>query len=146
MDYDILEKGKYYEVVLENGKSYKIDKVWADNSQKSLDLGLVDVLDMWLEDNGVFENEEQAELDTKAKGVVKLNAKAETPKKKTQRERVIKENPDKEYIVGCVAEYLEELQATDINITNKSKLIEFTFKGKQFKLDLVEKRVKKAEK
>ena len=147
MDYDILENSKHYEIVLENGKKYKVDKIWADNSMKTLDLGLVDVLDMWLEDNGVFENEEQTELDKLAKenkSVKVIQTKSDKPK--TQRERVKKDNPDKEYIISCIAEYLEELNAENVIIANKTKIIEFTYNNKAFKLDLIEKRPPKAEK
>lgn len=139
------ENGKVYEITLETGRVVKVMKDWAVKTMSSLDTDLEDVLLMFLEDNGYLVNDDQEELDNQAKGVVKNIAKAETPKKKTQRERVAKDNPDKEYIIGCIAEYLEELQATNVNITNKTKLIEFTYKSKEFKLDLVEKRKKKAE-
>lgn len=145
MDYDILENDKFYEVVLENGKKYKIGKVWAENTQKSLDLGLVDVLDMWLEDNGVFENEEQTALDKLAKEnksnkIVK--AKAETPKQKTQKERVKKDNPDKKLLINFLGEALGQL-TYNVKTINETKIIEFNYNGKDFKLDLIEKRAKK---
>lgn len=143
--FDFEVKGNLVEATLENGKVYKISTKWVEETCEKLDIDDYDAIEMWLSDKGYLDNEEQEELDSQAKGVVKNIAKAETPKKKTQKERVAKDNPDKEYIVGCIAEYLEELQATNVNITNKTKLIEFTYKSKEFKLDLVEKRKKKAE-
>ena len=140
-DYKV--NGKVVEMTLENGKVVKCATEWVEKSMKALGTDMEDVLLMWLEDNDYIVNEEQEELDKQAKGKVKLVANSEKPKK-TPKERVQKDNPDKEYIVGCVAEYLEELNATNIIIENKAKLITFVYNGKEFKLDLVEKRKPKA--
>lgn len=87
------------------------------------------------------------ELTLKKGKIVKVGAKTEKPKAKTQKERVVESNPDKEYIVGVVAEFLEEIVGKDnINIENKAKLITFTYKGSEYKLDLIQKRPPKAEK
>ena len=144
-DYKV--NGKYIEITLDNDKVVKCDKKWAETSVEKLGTDMEDVLLMWLEDNDYLINEEQEELDQEAKGKVKLVATNEKPKKKTQKERVAKSNPDKEYIVGVVAEFLEEIVGKDnINIENKAKLITFTYKGSEYKLDLVQKRPPKAEK
>ena len=138
-------KGSLVEIVLDNEKVVKVSKKWVDNTMATLDTDMEDVLLMYLEDNDYLINEEQAELDKEAKGKVKVNAK-DTTKKKTQRERVVKENPDKEYIIGVVAEFLEDIVGKDnINIENKAKLITFTYGGNAYKLDLVQKRKKKEE-
>lgn len=135
--------GKVIEITLDNDKVVKCSTEWVEKSMKALNTDIEDVLLMFLEDNDYIVNEEQEELDKQAKGKVKLVANSEKPKK-TPKERVQKDNPDKEYIVGCVAEYLEELNATNIIIENKAKLITFVYNGKEFKLDLVEKRKPKA--
>ena len=135
--------GKVIEITLDNDKVVKCSTEWANKSMKALNTDIEDVLLMFLEDNDYIVNEEQEELDKQAKGKVKLVVNSEKPKK-TPKERVQKDNPDKEYIVGCVAEYLEELNATNIIIENKAKLITFVYNGKEFKLDLVEKRKPKA--
>lgn len=135
--------GKVIEITLDNDKIVKCSTEWVEKSMKALNTDIEDVLLMFLEDNDYIVNEEQEELDKQAKGKVKLVANSEKPKK-TPKERVQKDNPDKEYIVGCIAEYLEELNATNIIIENKAKLITFVYNGKEFKLDLVEKRKPKA--
>ena len=132
--------GRTIEITLDNGKIVKCGTEWANKTIKLLNTDMEDVLLMWLEDNGYLENEEQEELDKNAKGKVKLVASAEKPKKKTPKERVQKENPDKEMIISHVAKYLEKLNASNITIENKAKLITFTLNNKEFKLDLVEKR------
>ena len=140
---DYQEKGDIYEITLDNGTIKKVSKKWVEKSVQALDTDIEDVLLMWLEDNEYLVNEEQEELNIKAKkNKVKLNAKEKAERKPTTRER--KPNIDKEYIIGCIAEYLENLtEKTNIIIENVGKLINFTYNNKQFKLNLTETRVKK---
>ena len=66
-----------------------------------------------------------------------------TPEKKTQKERVKKDNPTKEMIISKIAELLPEF-AENVNIVNSGKLIEFSIGEDDFKLDLTKTRKKKA--
>ena len=148
MDWDYeLKNGKYL-ISMENGKKYFMEVAKVDSLQKQLKISEFEAIEMWLEDNGYLVNEEQNALDMKAKGnKVKLATSTEKPKAKTQKERVVKSNPDKEYIVGAIAEFLEEIVGKDnVNIENKAKLITFNYKGEDYKLDLVQKRKSKVEK
>lgn len=144
-DYKI--NGKVIEMTLENGKVVKCSTDWANKSMKALNTDLEDVLLMWLEDNDYLVNEELEELDTKAKqNKVKLIA-TDKAKKKTPKERVAKPQPEKEYIVGIIAEFLEDItDISNLKIENKAKLITFSYKNEEYKLDLVQKRKKKEEK
>ena len=143
-DYKV--NGKYIEITLDNDKVVKCDKKWVETSVEKLGTDMEDVLLMWLEDNDYLINEEQEELDQEAKGKVKLVATNEKPKKKTQKERVIKENPLKEQIIETLANTLKNLEVDNLNIENKGKLITFSYKNEDFKVDLVQKRKKKEEK
>ena len=138
-------KGNVIEITLDNDKVVKVGKVYIERCVEKLDIDMEDALLTWLEDEGYMENLDQEELcdlakENKSHKVV--NAKVEKePTKKTQKERVAKSNPDKEYIVGVVAEFLEEIVGKDnINIENKAKLSTFTYNGNEYKLDLVQKR------
>ena len=148
MDWDYELKNGRYLISMENGKKYFMEVAKVDSLQKQLKISEFEVIEMWLEDNGYLVNEEQNALDMKAKGnKVKLATSTEKPKAKTQKERVVKSNPDKEYIVGVIAEFLEEIVGKDnVNIENKAKLITFNYKGEDYKLDLVQKRKSKVEK
>lgn len=148
MDWDYELKNGRYLISMENGKKYFMEVAKVDNLQKQLKISEFEAIEMWLEDNGYLVNEEQNALDMKAKGnKVKLATSTEKPKAKTQKERVVKSNPDKEYIVGVIAEFLEEIVGKDnVNIENKAKLITFNYKGEDYKLDLVQKRKSKVEK
>lgn len=144
-DYKI--NGKVIEMTLENGKVVKCAIEWAERSMKALDTDMEDVLLMFLEDNDYLENEEQQELDNKAKtNKVKLTATSKKVAKKTPKERVKKENPTKELIISTIAKALENLDIKDLTIENKAKLITFSLNNEDFKVDLVQKRKKKEEK
>ena len=143
-DYKV--NGSVYEVTLENGKQVKIATSWVEKTTKLLDTDTEDVLLMWLEDNDYLENEEQEELDKTAKAnKVKLFA-TDKAKKKTPRERVAKPQPEKEFLISLLAKALENEDISDLKVENKAKLITFSYKNNDYKLDLVQKRKKKEEK
>ena len=134
--------GNVIEITLKSGKVVKVDKNWADQTMKALDLDLDETLQMFLEDNDYLLNEEQEALDKKAKGVVKPQAGDKTKRK--PREKVQKENPTKELIIAEIAKSLQALGVQDLKIENKAKLITFNYANESFKVDLVQKRKPKA--
>lgn len=137
-------KGNVIEITLENDKVVKVGKKYIDNCIEKLDIDLEDALLTWLEDEGYMENLDQMELCNQAKENKSnkiIDAKKDAPKKKTQKERVAKDNPDKEYIIGIIAEFFEDITGiSNLNIENKAKLITFTYKNNDYKIDLVQKR------
>ena len=135
-DYKINEKD--IEITLQNGKVVKVNRQWAEQSMKVLETDLEDVLLMYLEDNDYIINEEQEELDKKAKGVVKPQATDKTKRKPV--ERVAKENPTKELIIAEIAKTLQALGVDNLKIENKTKIITFNYVNESFKVDLVQKR------
>ena len=138
--------GSVVRVIMEDGKKYAIATKWVETSMKNLETDMEDVVLMWLEDNDKLVNEELEELDKQAKGQVKVNVESK-PKKKTPKERVAKPQPEKEYIIGVIAEFLEDItDISNLKIENKAKLITFSYKNEDYKLDLVQKRKKKEEK
>lgn len=134
------ENTSEYVLTLANDKKVKVAKSYIDKNMKNLELDLEETLLMYLEDNDYIINEEQEELDKKARGVIKTIATKETPKKKTQKERTQKDNPTKELIIQTVVNALQTLGVNDLNVENKAKLVTFTLDNKDFKIDLVEKR------
>ena len=139
-DYKV--NGMVVEITLDTGKVVKVATKWVEETMKALETDMEDVLLMWLEDNDYLVNEELEELDKQAKeNKPKQNAKSSTERKKSTRER--KPNPVKESIISGLADALHKLDATDIEIVNVGKIITFKVDGREFKLDLSEKRVKK---
>ena len=139
-DFKINEKT--IDIMLTSGKVVRCDRSWAEKTAKTLDTDLEDVLLMYLEDNDYIINEEQEELDKKAKGVVKPDASDKTKRK--PREKVQKENPTKELIIAEIAKTLENLGVTALKIENKAKIITFNYVNESYKVDLIQKRKPKA--
>ena len=136
--------GKYL-ITMENGKKYFMKESDVDNLQKQLKISEFEAVEMWLEDNGYLENEEQEQLDTQAKGQVKVLAKEKTERKKVVRER--KPQPEKEFIIAEIANFLgQNSEISNILVENVGKIITFSYKNANYKLDLVQKRPPKGEK
>lgn len=128
-------------ITLDNDNIVKCSRTWAEKTMALLNTDMEDVLLMFLEDNNYLTNDEQEELDQKAKkNKVKVIAKADAPKKKTPKERVQKENPTKEKIIETLANALQNLDISNLNIENKGKIITFSMNNEDFKIDLVQKR------
>ena len=129
-----------------NGKTLNIPDDFIQNAMKNLSIDEDEAIQLWLEDNDYEVNEEQMALDAKAKANVKVanivKARAAEPsKKKTQRERVKKEDPTKEGVIAALAMALPELaNAENVTIVNAGKLITFTIGEDTYKLDLVRQR------
>ena len=129
-----------------NGKTLNIPDDFIQNAMKNLSIDEDEAIQLWLEDNDYEVNEEQMALDAKAKANIKVanivKARAVEPvKKKTQRERVKKEDPTKEGVIAALAKALPELaNAENVTIVNAGKLITFTIGEDTYKLDLVRQR------
>ena len=116
---------------------------------KGLGVSEAEAIDIWLEDEGYMENEEQEALCKKAKDnritATIHKAKSDEAIEKTAaktRERQI--NPTKEMIIAEVATAVRNITgATDVMIENAGKIITFRIGDDEFKLDLVQKRKKK---
>ena len=130
---------------LDNGKQVDIPDNELDKLVDKLNLSLAEAIELWLEDNDFQVNEEQEELDKKAKQeritATIHEAKADKPRK--ERKIVRKEDSTKEGIIKALAERLEEL-ATEVKIENVGKLITFKLGDDNFKLDLIRQRKPKA--
>ena len=132
-------------VKTKKGKQVDIPDDELDRFVDQLDISLAEAIDLWLTDNDLEVNEEQEQLDKKAKDsritATIHEAKADKPKK--ERKVVRKEDSTKEGIIKALAEKLEEL-ATDVKIENVGKLITFKLGEDTFKLDLIRQRKPKA--
>ena len=143
--------GKVVDITLENGKVVKASTKYLENMVKNLEIDMDEAVLTWLEDEGYLENEEQEELCAAAKENKSLAAarkgNADTAKARKKTVRTIKENPTKEMIISEIFKCIEAIEgATDVVIENKTKIILFKLKDREFKIDLIEKRKKKEEK
>lgn len=139
-------KGNAIEVTLDDGRMVKVAAKYIQRMVDNLEIDEEEAILTWLEDEEYLTNDEQEELVALAKenkSVKIIDAKAEKPEKKTQKERTRKENPTKEMVIAKIAEMLPEF-AENVVIENKGKLITFTIGEDEFKIDLVQKRKPKA--
>ena len=140
--------GRAIEITLENGKVVKVAKGYIDKCITRLNIDMEEALLTYLEDEGYMDNLDQIDLCNQAKENKSnkiIGAKVEKAKAKTQKERTQKAQPEKEYIIGVIAELLEDITGVNnLTIENKAKIITFTYKNSEYKLDLTQKRKPKA--
>ena len=131
---------------LKGGKVVNVPNAEVNKLQVALKISRSEAVEVWLYDNGYIECAEADELTAKAKeNKVSHNARAES-KPKTQRERVVKEDKVKEAIIQAVADMLPNLNAENVVIEKKGKLITFEFGAEKFKFDLIRQRPPKESK
>lgn len=128
-----------------NNKVVKIPQKEIDNLMKTLELTEQEAIETWLDDNDYTTNKQVEELTKKAKanGTTKIGARVNVENKKVERER--KANPTKALIIEELIEKLKQIDGiSQLKVENKEKLITFSLNGNDYKLDLVQKRAKKA--
>jgi hydroxymethylpyrimidine pyrophosphatase-like HAD family hydrolase len=129
-----------------NGKNIKIPDADIKKNIEALEVNQEEAIQIWLEDEGYLENEEQEALCKKAKEnritATIHQASAKTAKKKTQKERVKKEDATKEMVIAEIAQLLPKF-AENVQILNAGKLISFTIGADSFEIDLKRKRKSK---
>lgn len=125
-----------------NGKKINVTDSDIKRIMKTLKMTKEEAIQVWLEDEGYLENEEQEALEKKAKETritATIHQARATNVKKTQKERVRKENPTKEMVIAEIAKILPNF-AENIEILNVSKLISFTIGEEKYEIDLKQKR------
>ena len=141
--------GKAIEITLDNDKVVKVAKAYIDRCVEKLNIDMEDALLTWLEDEGYMDNLDQKELCDLAKENKSnkiIDAKVEkAPTKKTHKERTQKAQPEKEFIIDTISKLLDTIpDVNNLTIENKSKVITFTYKNNDYKIDLTQKRKPKA--
>ena len=131
---------------LPNGKNVNIPDEEIKKSMKALDLTKEDAIQMWLEDNDYEVNEEQAELDAKAKKVkIDHGASAmDKTKSKEKKPRPKVASDEKKELFDEIFSNLQDVYKENARIEKENKLIIVKIGEKTFKLDLIEQRAPKA--
>jgi hypothetical protein len=125
-----------------NGKMLNIPKKEIEKSMKLLDLSLTDAIQMWLEDEGYLDNEEQNHLCEVAKMnkiTQNIHQAGERGRKSSKKPKTVKVSTEK---TELFAEILQNLQENhqNVEILKENKLISVEINGKIFKIDLIEQR------
>ena len=127
---------------LPNGKNVNIPDEEIKKSMKALDLTKEDAIQMWLEDNDYEVNEEQAELDAKAKKVkIDHGASAmDKTKSKEKKPRPKVASDEKKELFDEIFSNLQDVYKENARIEKENKLIIVKIGEKTFKIDLIESR------
>ena len=130
---------------LNNGKVITIPDDEIQNSMDKLKLSLHEAIQMWLEDNEFELNEEQEELDQKAKQVkIKLGATSASKERKKTKERTVKISDEKKRLFDVILnDLIAEYDCENVEVKTENKLIQVKIGEKTFKVDLIEQRAKK---
>jgi len=133
---------------LNETKTINIPDNAIQKAMKKLNLSKDEAIQMYLEDEGFLDNEEQEKLDQKAKDnriTATIHQARNDVQKKTQRARVKKENPTKEMVIKKITSLLVESDfAENVTIANPTKIITFTIGNTHFTIDLIQNRAKKS--
>ena len=134
---------KYINYELDENQFVKIPQDEIDRIVKGLGVSEDDACWIWCEDNGKIDNDEQNELDKKAKEsritATIHQARAETTKERKKVERKPDQVKD-ELVENLKAFLIEQCFMENVTITKVGKLIEFDCGGEHFKLDLIRQR------
>lgn len=130
---------------LPNGKNVNIPDEEIKKSMKALDLSKEDAIQMWLEDNDYEVNEEQAELDAKAKKVkIDHGASAvDKTEKKEKKPRPKVASDEKKELFDEIFSNLADVYKQNAQIVKENKLITVKIGEKVFKVDIIEQRASK---
>ena len=133
---------------LPNGKNVNIPDKEIEDNMKALKLTREEAIEMWLEDEGYLDNEEQNELDEKAKKVkIDHGASAiDKTEKKEKKPREIKVSDEKQALFAGILKNLDRCDGVlreNITVLKENKLICVKIGEKTFKIDLIEQRAPK---
>jgi hypothetical protein len=124
-----------------NGKMITIPDTEIEQLKSALEISTQEAVEVWLDDNGYTENEEQEALDEKAKKV-KIPMGAREVKEKKERKPVTKKVSDeKKILFESIVHQLDRCELVErenVTILNENKLIQVKIGNKVFKIDLVE--------
>ena len=137
---------KYIKYELDENVFVNIPREEIERMMKGLGVTEDDACWIWCEDNGKIVNEEQEELDKKAKEsritATIHQARAETTKERKKVER--KPDQVKDSLVESLKAFLIGQGFENVSITKVGKLVEFDCGSEHFKLDLIRQRPPKS--
>lgn len=125
-----------------NGKSVNIPDAELQKSMKLLGMTKEEAIELWLEDEGYLDNEEQNELEQKAKDN-KITATIHGvggEKKKQSKPKTVKVSDEKQALFSQIEGFLKNYTNYNVEILKENKLIQVKIGEKVFKIDLIEQR------
>ena len=125
------------------GKQIRIPDDEIAIAMKNLGLSEPEAIQMWLEDEGFLDNEEQEALCEKAKeNKVRVQGEGLKERKPREKPKTVKVSDEKAQLFNEIVENLKE-NNRNFEISKQNKLILVKINEKVFKIDLIEQRTKK---
>ncbi len=125
------------------GKQIRIPDDEIAVAMKNLGLSEPEAIQMWLEDEGFLDNEEQEALCEKAKeNKVRVQGEGLKERKPREKPKTVKVSDEKAQLFNEIVENLKE-NDRNFEISKQNKLILVKINEKVFKIDLIEQRTKK---
>lgn len=129
-----------------NGKTINIPNAEIEKSMRVLAITEEEAIQMWLEDEGYLDNEEQNELEKKAKEnriTATIHDAGNKTKRKQNKPKTVKVSDEKQALFAEIheklCEYCDEMGGT-CEVLKENKLISVKVGTKTFKIDLIEQR------
>jgi hypothetical protein len=123
-----------------NGKTVNIPNEEIENSMKALELSKEEAIQLWLEDNGFEENEEQNVLDEMAKKVKVNHGAGDSGKGKNAKPRTVVVSDEKKELFSEIFSNLVDVYKENAQIEKENKLITVKIADRTFKIDIIEQR------
>ena len=123
-----------------NGKTVNIPNEELEKSMKALELTKEEAIQLWLEDNGFEENEEQNVLDEKAKKVKVNHGAGDSGKSKIAKPRTVVVSDEKKELFSEIFNNLADIYGENAKIEKENKLIIVKIADRTFKIDIIEQR------
>ena len=129
---------------LDNGTKVNIPDKELEKSMEKLELSLEDAIDLWLADNDYEIDEEQEELNEKAKKVkIQHDSTMTKTRRKSTKPRTIKVSDAKKEVFYQFSEFLKnfcEKNPARYSVLTENKMFQLKFGGETFKIDIVQQR------
>lgn len=125
-----------------NGKNINIPNEEIDKSMKLFGISENDAIQMWLEDEGYLDNEEQAELEQKAKDnriTATIHDAGNKKTRKAAKPKTVKVSDEKQVLFAQILSNLQ-FDYENVEVLKQNKLIQVKIGEKVFKIDLIEQR------
>lgn len=127
-------------ITLKNGKVVNIPIKEVEKLRQALDLSVDEAIDLWLEDHDYQTNEEQEELEAKAKKC-KVDHNIDTKREKNP--KTVHVSDEKKIVFAEISKFLNnfcENHDATVEILKENKLFALKVGGKTFKIDVIEQR------
>lgn len=125
-----------------NGKMVNIPDKEIEIAMKNLELTKEEAIEMWLDDEGYTDNEEQNALDEKSKEN-KVKIRGDGNKRTNSKPKIVKVSDEKKTLFAEIWSSLQYEFGENAEIIKENKLISVKINDKVFKIDIIETRQKK---